>query len=266
MGQAKIKRRSFAEMLANGPGCIYCAGAAVADTIEHMPPISMFEGRQRPKGLEFPACAGCNGNTKHSDLVAALIANCWTNSSPARAGDIQRLLKGVSNNVRGLLEEMHLRKAGEKLARKRRNVPAQAHPMRADGPILTHHMFRFAAKFGFALHHEIFGAPIPKVGGVLARWFSNVEALNDEIPPVLFEILPSPVTLKQGVKSVGDQFQYSYARTEEGGHMLYFAAFNNSFAVTGITAVERSIYLQSRHQKPFQMFMPGDFAGPTTAA
>jgi hypothetical protein len=38
---AKRKRESFAKMLARRPGCIYCAGTAVADTIEHMPPIPM---------------------------------------------------------------------------------------------------------------------------------------------------------------------------------------------------------------------------------
>ena len=76
MGEAKETRILRERMLAQRPGCIYCAGAAVADTIEHMPPIAMFEGRRRLRGLEFPACGTCNGGTKHPDLVAALLANC----------------------------------------------------------------------------------------------------------------------------------------------------------------------------------------------
>ena len=77
MGQSKAKRKSQAALLASRPGCIYCAGAAIATTIEHMPPISLFEGRQRPKGLEFPACEACNNGTGHSDLVAAMLARTW---------------------------------------------------------------------------------------------------------------------------------------------------------------------------------------------
>jgi hypothetical protein len=46
MGQAKLKRRAHAEILAGDPGCIYCAGANVAVTIEHIPlcvPKTLFE-------------------------------------------------------------------------------------------------------------------------------------------------------------------------------------------------------------------------------
>jgi hypothetical protein len=81
MGEAKqklgLKLRTRAALLADAPGCIYCAGENVATTIEHMPPISAFEGRQRPKGFEFPACRTCNNNTGHSDLVAALLSRIW---------------------------------------------------------------------------------------------------------------------------------------------------------------------------------------------
>jgi len=41
------------------------AGGIGADTIEHMPPIQMFRLRQRPKGMEYPACRGCNNGSQH---------------------------------------------------------------------------------------------------------------------------------------------------------------------------------------------------------
>jgi hypothetical protein len=106
MGQANAKRKSRAELLASCPGCIYCAGAAIATTIEHMPPISLFEGRQRPKGLEFPACEVCNNGTGHSDLVAAMLARTWPNSHMQRK-DVRKILRAISNNVPGLLQEMN---------------------------------------------------------------------------------------------------------------------------------------------------------------
>lgn len=88
-------------------------------------------------------------------------------------------------------------------------------------------------------------------------WFSNVQFYNDEIPEILFQMLPAPITLQQGAKSAGDQFRYSMARTDEGDHMLYFASFNLSFAVAGITALDRTIYLETRTVDHMPVFVPG---------
>src|SRR5882672_10776891 len=88
------------------------------------------------------------------------------------------------------------------------------------------------------------GEPIPPAGGAQVMWFSNVQARNGQIPQELFKLLPSPSTLRQGAKSVEDQFEYSYA-TGVHSHMLYFASFNRSFAVAGVTAIDRSIYLEA---------------------
>jgi hypothetical protein len=245
-------------MLANANGCIYCAGANAATTVEHMPPRSIFEGKQRPKGLEFPACAECNNGTSHSDLIAAMLARLWPNADTATGTrDIAKILRAVANNVPAILPEMHVGRAGEKFARKRHSIPDDAHPLRADGPLLTKHIQTFGAKLGFALHYEVTGSWVPASGGVQVMWFSNVQALNGQIPDSLFAMLPKPLTLQQGAKSVEDQFQYSYAPAEQG-HLLYFASFSQSFAVAGICAQDRSIYLDAR-AADFPVFSPGDF-------
>jgi hypothetical protein len=92
-------------------------------------------------------------------------------------------------------------------------------------------------------------------------WFSNVQAMNGQIPQELFDLLPSRKTLRQGAKSVGEQFQYSHASGEKD-HMLYFASFNASFAVAGVTANDRSIILDATGDR-FDIFSPGDFGRPT---
>ncbi len=83
--------------------------------------------------------------------------------------------------------------------------------------------------------------------------------MKDEIPREIFALLPSPLTLQQGRKSVGDQFKYSLAQGERG-HMLYFATFNYPFAVAGVTAVDRSIWL-AEHTDRFPLYVPGMFGG-----
>jgi hypothetical protein len=149
MGQSKLKRRAHEKILAGNPGCIYCAGSNVAVTIEHMPAISMFEGRQRPKGLEFPACAACNNGTGDSDLVAAMLARTWPDAkSEVQQKDVRKIFGGLANNIPGLFNEMNIGRASEKLARKRHNLSTDVHPLRADGPILNHHILTFAAKPG----------------------------------------------------------------------------------------------------------------------
>jgi hypothetical protein len=259
MGEAKRKQQTHAAMLEASPGCIYCAGANRATTIEHMPPIQLFEGRQRPKGLEFPASLSCNNQTGHADLVASLLARSLPDAAtPTSRRDLVKVLSAVANNVHGLLEEMDIPRGAEKLARKHHGIPDDMHPLRADGPILSRHILTFAAKLGFALHFEMTNDFIPSAGGVQVMWFSNLQAMKGDIPQELFDMLPGPKSLQQGRKGVGNQFKYSTAAGELG-HMLYFASFSTSFAVAGISALDRSVWLGSYADK-FPIYRPGDFA------
>jgi hypothetical protein len=70
------------------------------------------------------------------------------------AAEFKKLLLAVRNNVPGLLEEMHIGPAGQKVAR--RTLPLQngGGVVRANGPLVTRHMLVFGAKLGFALHYE----------------------------------------------------------------------------------------------------------------
>jgi hypothetical protein len=200
MGETKRKQQTHAAMLEASPGCIYCAGADRATTIEHMPPIQIFYGRQRPRGLEFPACVACNNQTGLSDLVAAMLARSLTEpeGEASRVPEFEKILSAVANNVPGLLQEMKVPRAAEKLARKRHELSDDMHPLRADGPILSRHVLTFAAKLGFALHFETTETAIPPGGGVMVMWFSNLQAMKGDIPHELFSLLPAPRSLQQG--------------------------------------------------------------------
>jgi hypothetical protein len=68
------------------------------------------------------------------------------------------------------------------LARKRHNLSADVHPLRADRPILKEHILTFAAKLGLALHYDAKGTAIPSGGGALVMWFSNLQAMKGQIP------------------------------------------------------------------------------------
>jgi hypothetical protein len=84
-----------------------------------MPPVMMFRGKHRPKGLEFPSCKACNHGTSKSDLVASLLGRVWPDASTElEHKEFKKLLSAIRNNVPGLLEEMQIGKAGQKLARR----------------------------------------------------------------------------------------------------------------------------------------------------
>jgi hypothetical protein len=128
--------------------------------------------------------------------------------------------------------------------------------VRANGPIVTQHLQIFGAKMGFALHFNATGHPVPPEGGVQVMWFSNMQAIKGEIPKELMELLPSPSTLEQGKKNVGDQFQYSWAATDEKKHWLFYATFRDSFAIAAVSALDRSIFLTERADR-FPVVVPG---------
>lgn len=204
-----------------------------------MPPRAMFYGRRRPNGLVFACCDACNQGTKHADLVASLIGRSYPDPpSAAERAEAEDLFRAVRNNVPGLLREMKLGRAGEKLAAKKTPVPEGGGLLRV-GTLLHAYMQTFSWKAGLALHYEATKRILPPEGGVCARWFSNAERARDEFPDSVFEHLLPASTLRQGKVSVSDQFEYSWRLTDDGTMGMFLATFRFSFAVLAFTATRR---------------------------
>ena len=136
-------------------------------------PIAMFDGRRRPKGLEFPTCRECNNSTRLSDTAASLLARAYPDAQ--QPDDLKRLLRGVRKNIPGLLEEMYVDGTGH---RDVASAPAGAGVLRVNGPIVKKHIDVFGAKLGLALHFEAHGSPLPPMGGVQAMFFTNAKRLK----------------------------------------------------------------------------------------
>jgi hypothetical protein len=181
-----------------------------------MPPVMMFLRKQRPKGLEFPSCRECNNGTSKSDLVASFVGRLSVDpSTEDAAAEVKRLFRSVRNNVPGLLQEMHIGRAGQKLAGKTLPLQEGGGVVRTNGPLVTKHMLVFGAKLGFALHYEALQMVVPETGGVQPRWFSNAQAARGEIPKELFSLLPATRhTLKQGRREVSNHHLGDHTRGE----------------------------------------------------
>ena len=244
MGQAKQKERSQAALLAANPFCVYCGGANPATTIDHLPPRIMFRGKLRPRQFEFPCCEPCNKGTKGTDQLIAWIGRIFPDpATESDKADVQKILRGLKNNMPDVLREMHIGTAGQKLARKRTAglIQESGGFLRLNGPLVSQHLDIFGCKLGLAMHWEHTKQIIPPTGGIVVRFFSNIEALEGKIPNRLLSLLPGPQTLRQGSWDVADQFKYSARITDDKKMGLFFASFRFSIAVVALTTMDRSL-------------------------
>jgi hypothetical protein len=242
MGEAKVRSRSRVEILRRCNTCIYC-GIAPATTVEHMPPRIMFTSKLRPNGFEFAACNDCNQKTKMADLFVALVGRVFPDSSTnSEDNDIGRILSALGRNLPAALLEMKIGRAGQKLARKQTGIADEGGFLRLSGPIATQLLDIFAHKLGLAMHYEATGKILQRSGGVATRVFSNVEAIQDEIPDEIFRFLPAPTTLRQGSWDVGNQFTYSMRVTEGQQMGLFFASFRFSISIVALTSNDISAF------------------------
>lgn len=251
--RAQIFRKS-------GGMCIYCGGAAAATTIDHMPPRSMFDRKDRPAGLEFAACEPCNKGASLADLVCALLGRIYPDAQePEALKEVTSYLRAVRNNVPGLLEEMAVPAAREKHELGRLGLSRdQGGLLRIGGPIALRHLEVFGARLGMAMHFEQTGQILPPEGGVYVRIYANVEIAEGKIPEAVFDILPEPRTLAQGRKNVEQQFRYGVRATDDEKMTMSYASFRLSFASLSFASTDlRALRLADHLPADAVPFRPG---------
>ena len=259
MSESKIKKRKFDKLLKQHPNCIYCGGKTRSTSIDHCPPIALFEQRQRPSGMEFPACSNCHEGTRTDDLVANMASRIFPDAqSEIAKEEVEKSIKGVANNVPGLLEEMKPSfLQTKKVRRLQGNENGNLHALNCDGPILQKHILRFAARPGFALHFEATNQVIPLTGGTGVSWVTNYNAYQNQLPNALLQLLPAPRTLRQGKKSVDGQFFYSSVITDDSNMSAHYATFRESFAIWAVCGIDADKISSSEPMRHYKVFQPG---------
>src|SRR5438309_3008238 len=97
------------------PICCFCGGAARAETIDHVPPRTLFRDRRWPEGFIFPACNRCNDVTRKDELLVAMLGRMFPDAEKVEhKKEITSLMEGVNNNFPGLLASMHVPRARER--------------------------------------------------------------------------------------------------------------------------------------------------------
>lgn len=258
MGEAKSRRRNYDELLKKSPFCIFCGGNTPAVTVDHIPAKIMFDGRQRPKGLEFSACKICNNGAKHADLVAAWVGRFLPDpATKEQREEFPKLLRSINNNIPGLLQEMKMGRGAEKLAMRKLPIDVDGGLLHV-GPLVQKYMQVFSLKLGLALHREVSGNILPGAGGIAVRWFSNYEKFTGDFPDELTNFLGASKTLAAGKKHVSDQFQYAWEISENKEFAIYFASFRMSFAVFAALATDPRIIAPLEGKDGLKVHSPSD--------
>ena len=245
MGEAKRKNKRKAAFLKAHPRCCFCGGEEPATTVDHVPSRQTFRLKSRPRGLEFPACEQCNHTTGTHELVAALISR-FMEVEPCNVSEkdeLKKLFSSVVNNRPGLLQEL------VPSWRQQYDFDSLIHPekpfgggvVNANGPLLNESMQIVGAKLCKALHYQHTNKIVPITGVIYVRWYSNYDRITGNVPDTLINQLPEPSTLTQGTWNVSDQFEYSFNVSEDGKLGIYFATFQQSFAICGFVSFERDI-------------------------
>lgn len=229
MGQGK---RRLERMIGEQPWCIYCGATTPGASVDHMPPITIFDNRRRPKGMEYLACDPCHNGTRALDLLAGLLSRMYPDANtPDARREVAKAFSGLRYNFPALFDELSPSPEQEERAQKaKEQFPGSAGAL-AVGPGIRTLLARFAGRVGLALHYELCREIVPETGAVLVRVFTNASLIDGDFPSDFVEMLGEPKTLRQGSKSVEDQFNYASKGLEDNGMSAHIATFRMSFAV-----------------------------------
>ncbi|MFZ5666896.1 MAG: hypothetical protein ACOY7L_16915 [Pseudomonadota bacterium] len=254
MGEAKNKSRKRDEILEGENRCIYCDNSP--DSVEHMPPRSIFDNGGRPSGLEFASCSTCNYSSRASDAAASFLARVSPEhkASPEVIRRASKILSTLSYIAPGFIREIFdPNKSEEVWAKGRSNIYGKMQKITLDGPITTSLMQAFGAKLGMAPFREHTGNPIPMEAKVFVQHYFNSGLYRGEVENIL-SILPAFGQLTQGKKTSGRTFNYRY-NTDKREILGAFCAFSDNLFFR-IFAVCNPIYddvlFESHDHKPIQ--------------
>lgn len=169
MGEKNRRNKHRDHVFSTYPRCIYCSSAS--ESIEHMPPVSMFKANDRPTGFEFGCCNDCNQGTKAADAVASYIGRICKPCNPnkeALHAELDKAERAILTFCPSLLDELYNR---EYITQDTYKMPdGSLAPVfarrseRGSTPTIDVHVNVFCAKMSMALHAHHFGRPLAARG------------------------------------------------------------------------------------------------------
>ncbi len=238
--------------------CIYCSNAP--NSLEHMPPKSMFFDKNRPSGMEFATCLSCNNGTSAADLVASFMARLSPHGeiTDKDFNEALKLRSRIDGKCPGLIERAFSNGDSHwTTARAPNGLFLPVRQLNVGTPEMHKHLSVFSAKLGMALYREYVGEALPLSGLVYYQHFLNA-GLAQRTARSILSILPESATLRQGRINVLGQFIVRF-NTDQKSIVAALSRFHNGLAIFTIATatpdahVPRGFMAQLSYMPPGQL-------------
>lgn len=226
MDEAKSKTQ---RIIAEQPTCTYCGGKNNSTSRDHCPPITIFDDRWRPAGMEFGACDACHEGTREMDAVIGFISRfLGTEPGSNSKKEMQNSIRPMFTRYPHLLEHFNVNAKQIMYHGAIGNLVKIGTESALKGV-----MNAFAARMGLALYRLTNGYPAPPNARIICRWHTNVDLDNNGPLNAVLESIGLPQTLVQGTKHVAAQFRF-WPVTDANEPKLFgcVAVFRESFGIT----------------------------------
>lgn len=210
------------------PMCCFCGGAEAAVNLDHQPARIMFPDKHRPKGLEFPACAACNGQTSPDEALVAFFARVTGNHRfPAGKADkaLHNAIKAVARSFGGLLPQISHRVWITRNGIRRRMLALDGNNRQIEESVC-----RVAAKLALAAYYDHHGKAAPETVKINTMWTHNQNPHAAPGVAGILGMLPRERYLKQG-KDWDTQDTFFIRYHVEGDAFFMVAILHESLAL-----------------------------------
>jgi len=251
LGQSKTKVQRF---LMSNPTCIFCGGCTPASTQDHVPPRSIFIDRKWPDGYVFAACTKCNNESSDSEYLVSIMAKMGWGLIEGKEID-KSIYKSTFLELKVKKPDIfHKMQHGLSAAEKKRlakeigyippvgglyaDMPIIKFPDEVDSAIKI-----FGKKLAIALHYKHTNIIPPENFGFRLKWTTNFELLKGKFlldQETLKAFAPARNLIREKV-DLFDQFNYSYAITEDSKNSAFHCNFSKSFNLLFLLSFENII-------------------------
>lgn len=230
MGEAKLKKHSHLALRSGQFTCIYC-GIKKSNTVDHMPPRTVFDNKQRPDVLVFPSCKQCNELTRKNDAIISWLSRLHhgkgtTSISP----EFEKLSRGMLRYP-DLVREFKFREP-VRYIQNGQGIITPTDLLTIDlGPITIAAIEQFALKFTLAMHWHASGDIVPSDAPIWIMTATNHHYMTNSIVREILSLFKQREVMQQGVMTSAGQFSYQSEFHKEAGDSIHYAGFRESFAI-----------------------------------
>ena len=200
--------------------------------------------RHWPEGFSFPACTQCNQATKHDEQKIAMLSRLSPDPESAeQEKEMRNVMAAVARNYPDMFREIRPspQRVRQFFAKRGQRKPldvltSEVPVLFLGGPIVATAMEAFARKLLLGLHYTETGQIVSHSGGILWHWYTNVQAVENELPSATIRLFGGSRPLQRAQRNLREQFDYRFGIGPGEEFAGYFAWFRAAFAILGIVS------------------------------